>query len=45
MALGVERRELLAAHVGAAARHHHGGIPPQQAGRALEGVETAEFLL
>src|SRR5256886_12996981 len=28
--LGLERRKLLAANVGAAARHHHGCVPAQQ---------------
>jgi len=27
---GLERRQLLAAHIGAAARHHHGRVPAQQ---------------
>ena len=45
MAFGVERRELLAAHVGAAARHHHGRVPAQQARRAAEGMQPAELLL
>ena len=45
VAFGVERGELFAPDVGAAARHHDGGIPAQQARRALEGVEAAEFLL
>jgi hypothetical protein len=45
VALGVERRELLAANVGAATRHHDGGIPAQDARRAAECMEPAEFLL
>ena len=45
VAFGLERGQLLAAHVGAAARHHHGRIPAQQARRAAEGVQAAEFLL
>ena len=43
--LGLERGELLAAQVGAAARHHHGGIPAQDAGSAAESVQPPEFLL
>ena len=45
MAFGLERRELLATHVGTAARHHDGRIPAQDARRAAERVEPAEFLL
>ncbi len=45
VALRVERRELFAAHAGAAARHHHRGVPAQQTGRAPEGVQAPEFLL
>ena len=45
MVFGLERRQLLAAHVGAAARHHHGGVPAQDAPRATEGVQPSEFLL
>ena len=42
--LGLERGELLTAHLGAAARHHHGGVPAQQRQRAAEGVQAPEFL-
>jgi len=43
--LRLQRSELLAAHVGAAARHHHGGIPAQQRQGAAKGVEPSELLL
>ena len=43
--LGLERGQLLAAHVGAAARHHHRGVPAQQRERATEGVQALELLL
>ena len=42
---GLERRQLLAADIGAAARHHHRGIPAQQRQRAAERVQAPEFLL
>ncbi len=42
--LGLERGQLFAAHVGAAARHHHGGVPAQQRQGAAEGVEALELL-
>ena len=44
MVLGLERRQLLAAHIGAAARHHHRGIPAQQRQRAAKGMQAAKFL-
>ena len=44
MALGLEGGELLAAHVGAAARHHDRRIPAQQARRAAEGVQAVQLL-
>jgi hypothetical protein len=40
----LQRGELLAAHVRAAARHHHCRVPAQQRQRAAEGVQAAEFL-
>ena len=44
MVLDLDGGELLAAHVGAAARHHHGGIPAQQRQRAAEGVQALPLL-
>ena len=44
MVLGFERRQLFAAHIGAAARHHHRGIPAQQRQRAAKRVQAAKFL-
>ncbi len=41
---GLERGQLLAAHVGTATRHHHGGVPAQERERAAEGVEALELL-
>ena len=45
MTLRLQGGELLAAQVGAAARHHHGGVPAQDAGAAAESVQPPEFLL
>ena len=45
MAFGLERRQLLTAHIGAAARHHDGRIPAQDARRAAKCVEPTNFLL
>src|SRR5207244_7560544 len=42
--LGLERRKLLAANVGAAARHHHGCIPAQQRESTAEGMQALELL-
>ena len=42
--LGLERRQLLAAHVGAAARHHHRSVPAQQGERAAKRMQAAKFL-
>ena len=42
---GLERRELLAANVGTAARHHHRGVPPQHRHRAPECMQAFPFLL
>jgi hypothetical protein len=41
---GLERRQLLAAHVGAAAWHHHRRIPSQQRQCAAKCVQSAKFL-
>ena len=43
--LGLEGRQLLPAHVGAASGHHHGRVPAQQRERAAEGVQAMKFLL
>lgn len=43
--LGLERRQLLAADVGAALGHHHRRVPAQQRERATERVEALPFLL
>ena len=45
MVFGFERRELLAAYVGTAARHHHRRVPPQQGQRATERMQAAKLLL
>ncbi len=42
--LGLERRQLLATHIGAAARHHHRGIPAQQRQRTAKCMQTAKLL-
>src|SRR2546430_17586604 len=42
--LGLERRKLLAANVGAAARHHHGCVPAQQRESTAEGMQALELL-
>ena len=42
--LGLQRRQLLAAHIGTAARHHHRGIPAQQRQRAAKCVQAAKLL-
>jgi hypothetical protein len=44
MVLGFERRKLLAAHIGAAARHHHRCVPSQQRQSAAKGMEAAKLL-
>ena len=44
MVLGLDGSQLLAAHVGAAARHHDGGIPAQQRQRTTEGVQPLPLL-
>ena len=43
--LGLEGRQLLPAHVGAASGHHDGGVPAQQRQRAAERVQAMKFLL
>src|SRR5256885_3638647 len=42
--LGLQRRELLAAHVGAAARHHDRRVPAQQRQSTAEGMKAPELL-
>ncbi len=42
--LGLERGELLAAHVGAAARHHDRSIPAQEREGSAEGMQAAKLL-
>ena len=41
---GLERRQLLAAHIGAAARHHHRRVPTQQRQRAAKRMQSTKFL-
>ena len=43
--LGLQRRELFAANVGAAARHHHRRVPPQDGHGTAEGMQAFPFLL
>jgi hypothetical protein len=42
--LGLDGGQLLAAHIGAAARHHHGGIPAQQRQCTAKGMQTLPLL-
>jgi len=42
--LGLERRQLLAAYIGAATGHHHRRIPAQQRQRAAKRMESAKLL-
>src|SRR5256885_14181287 len=42
--LGLQRRELLAANVGATARHHHRRVPAQQRQSTAEGMQALELL-
>ena len=42
---GLQRRELLAANIGAAARHHHRRVPTQDRHGATEGMQAFPFLL
>jgi hypothetical protein len=44
MVFGLERGQLLAAHVGAAARHHHRRVPAQQGQCTAKRVQAAKFL-
>ena len=41
---GLQRRELLAANVGATARHHHRRVPAQQRQSTAEGMQALELL-